>query len=108
MVDSGKRQRTSPIKDVASSGLQPASIPVVTFGLSLSVFFTISYALCILFYLLFPDVGSGHALLSLFLPWFTLLSWQGFFLGLIESFVLGWYVALVFGTLFNFFAARVR
>jgi hypothetical protein len=108
MVDSGKQHHASPIKDVASRESQPASIPVVTFGLSLSVFFTISYAFCILLYLLFPDVGSGHALLSLFLPWFKLLSWQSFFLGLIESLVLGWYVALVFGTLFNVFAARAR
>jgi hypothetical protein len=40
------------------------------------------------------------------LPGFTWLTWPSFFLGLVETFVFGWYVALVFGPLYNFFAAR--
>jgi hypothetical protein len=35
-----------------------------------------------------------------------LLSWQTFLLGLAESYAWGWYIALVFGPLYNFFAAR--
>jgi hypothetical protein len=39
-------------------------------------------------------------------PGFTWLNWPSFFLGLVETFAYGWYVALVFGPLYNFFAAR--
>lgn len=102
MVDTGKQQRGS----AAVLVTRPASIPVIAFGLSLSVTFLITYALCVVFYLFFPDAGSGHAVLSLFLPWFKLLSWQSFLLGLVESFALGWYVALIFAPLFNVFARR--
>lgn len=83
-------------------------IPVVPLGMSVSLFFVITYAACILFYLLFPELVRTHALLSLFLPGFQLLDWPSFFIGLAESFAYGWYVALIFGPLFNFFAARQR
>jgi hypothetical protein len=42
------------------------------------------------------------------LPGFTWLTWPSFLLGVVESFVYGWYVALIFGPLFNFFAARFK
>jgi ribosome-dependent ATPase len=32
---------------------------------------------------------------------------RGYFLGLLESFVWGWYIALVFGPLYNFFLRRM-
>ncbi len=83
-------------------------IPVVAFGMSLGGFFVISYLLCILLYLLFPSWIEGHAMLALLLPGFKLLNWPNFLLGLVESFGYGWYVALVFGPLYNFFAARFR
>jgi hypothetical protein len=70
-------------------------IPVVTFGFSLSLFLTISYVLCVVGYLLLPGLLINHSALAIFLP--------GFELG--ESFAWGWYVALVFAPLFNFFAA---
>ncbi len=88
---------------------QPAPlIPIVAFGLGLSCFFAVTYAICILGYLLIPGSFINHAVLSLFLPGFKLLDWPSFFLGLAESFAFGWYVALVFAPLYNFFAARFR
>jgi len=81
-------------------------IPITALGLSLSLFFVIAYVLCILFYLVIPDVGSGHKFLELMLPFFELLSWQSFLLGLVESFAFGWIIALVWGPLYNFFATR--
>src|SRR6266536_3307702 len=76
---------------------------VVTLGLSLSAFFAISYLICIAGYLLFPGVPVQHAALSIFLPGFELLNWRSFFLGLVESVLWGWYIAVVFGPLYNFF-----
>ena len=87
---------------------QPGAIPIVTLGLSLSLFFLISYLICIAGYLLFPGFPVQHAALSIFLPGFELLSWRSFFLGLIESFIWGWYIALVFGSLYNFFSRRIE
>jgi hypothetical protein len=81
-------------------------LPVVAFGLGLSAFLAISYVLCILGYLIAPGLPIKHEALAVFLPGFTLLSWQTFLLGLVESYAWGWYIALVFGPLYNYFAAR--
>jgi len=83
------------------------SISIVTLGLSLSVFFAISYVICIAGYLVFPGFPVQHEALSIFLPGFELLNWRAFFLGLVESFIWGWYIALVFGSLHNFFSRRL-
>jgi uncharacterized protein DUF5676 len=83
------------------------SVSIVTLGLSLSVFFAISYVICIIGYLVAPGFPVQHAALSIFLPGFALLTWRGFLLGLVESFIWGWYIALVFGSLHNFFSRRM-
>ena len=81
-------------------------IPVWAFGISLSVFLALTYALCALFLLLFPAFPVSHSFLGLFLPWFKPLGWFDLLNGLIEALVDGWYVALVFGMLYNFVVAR--
>jgi hypothetical protein len=80
-------------------------VPLVAFGLSLGLFLTITYVLCIGFDLLFPSEAM-HENWQRFLPGFIWLTWPSFLLGLIESFPYGWYVALVFCPFFNFFAAK--
>ena len=80
-------------------------IPVVALGWSLSLFLALSFVLCVLLGLLLPDFELHRPWLQ-FLPGFTWLTWPSFFLGLIESFAYGWYIALIFGPLFNFLAAR--
>jgi hypothetical protein len=80
-------------------------LPVVPLGLSLGIFLVVTYVLCIAFDLLFPGQAMYQSWLRL-LPGFTWLSWGSFLLGAAESFAYGWYVALVFGPLFNFFAAK--
>lgn len=81
-------------------------IPVFALGMGLSVFFAITYVFCVLGYIFFPSLPIEHSALATLLPGFTLLNWPSFFLGLFESFGWGWYVALVFAPLYNFFAAR--
>jgi hypothetical protein len=90
----------------ASAGTAHA-LPITVLGLGLSGFFTFSFVVCILGYLVWPNGPAQHASLSIFLPGFTLLSWQSFFLGLVESFIWGWYIAVVFGSIYNFFARRL-
>ena len=83
-------------------------ISVFVMGLSLSLFLLVSYVLCILGFFLLPGLAVQHSALAIFLPGFALLSWKTFILGAVESFAWGWYVAMVFCPLFNFFAARSK
>lgn len=80
-------------------------IPIFAFGMSLGVFLALTFAVCVVFDLLVPGQAMYQTWLQL-LPGFTWLSWQSFLLGLAESFAYGWYVALIFAPLYNFFAAR--
>ena len=80
-------------------------IPVFGLGMSLGLFFAITFSLCVAFDLLSPEMAMYETWFRL-LPGFTWLSWSSFFLGLLESFAYGWYIALVFAPLFNFFAAK--
>ncbi len=89
-----------------TSAHRAALIPVVPLGMGLGLFLVISYLACIVLYLIAPDMAAGHAMLALFLPGFKLLSWPSFFLGFVESFGYGWYIALIFAPLYNYFAAR--
>jgi hypothetical protein len=82
------------------------TISIKTLGQALSAFFIVSYTICIIGYLLFPSSPVKHESLAIFLPGFSLLTWHTFFLGLIESFIWGWYIALVFGPIYNFFLRR--
>lgn len=84
---------------------RPARIPVIAFGMSLGIFLAVTFVLCVLFDLWFPEAAMYETWLKL-LPGFTWLTWPSFFLGLAESFAYGWYIALIFGPLFNLFASR--
>ncbi len=90
-----------------TAGHRPALISIVPLGLALGLFLTIAYVACIVFYLIAPELAGGHAVLVLFLPGFKFLTWPSFFLGLIETFGYGWFVALIFGPLYNFFTLRL-
>ena len=80
-------------------------VPVMALGMSLGAFFSITFILCVLFDLWFPEFAM-NAVWSPLLPGFAWISWPSFVVGLIETFAYGWYVALVFGPLYNFFSSR--
>lgn len=77
----------------------------VAAGHATSIFLIVSYVLCVLFDLLFPGMAMYEAWEPL-LPGFTWLSWPSFFLGLIESYAWGWYIAVVWVPLYGRFAPR--
>jgi hypothetical protein len=74
--------------------------------MSLGLFLVISYVLCVLYGLVISDQGM-HQFLAAVLPGFTWLTFPSFILGLIESFAYGWYAAIVFVPLYNWFSARL-
>ncbi len=81
-------------------------LALIPLGLSISGLFVISYVFCLALGLIWWDGGLHQPWLQ-FLPGFTWISWRSFFIGLVESFAYGWYVALVFAPLFNFCNAQL-
>jgi hypothetical protein len=77
-------------------------LPIAATGMSLGLFISITYVLSVLFDLWLPQFAMNSTWAPL-LPGFT---WTSFLIGLVETFAYGWYVALLFVPLFNFFAYR--
>ena len=82
-------------------------IAIVPLGLTLSLFLIITYVVCVIYGLLGFQQGI-HQLLFQIIPGFTWITWPSFFIGLFWNFVWGWYIALVFAPLFNFFSAQMQ
>lgn len=80
-------------------------IPVVALGMALASFFAITFVICVLFDLWFPSLAMYPAWAP-FLPGFTWISLPSFALGFVEAFAYGWYIAAIFGPLYNFFAQK--
>lgn len=74
-------------------------------GLALGSFLALSFVLCVIWDLLIPGQAMYQSWMQL-LPGFIWLTWGSFFLGLVESFLYGIYVGVVFVPLYNFFSAR--
>ena len=94
----GRSGTSLPVRSVSQ-------IPVVALGMGLGSFLAITFVLCVLFDLWFPVLAMNPVWAPL-LPGFIWINWSSFLLGLIEAFAYGWYIALVFVPLYNFFAAR--
>lgn len=75
-------------------------------GWSLGCWAAISFVVCVIWGLVTPEALHMHAFLEQILPAFKWLTWWGFLLGLVESFLYGFYAAIVFVPLHNFFARR--
>ena len=74
-------------------------------GHATSLFLAISFTLCVVFDLLFPDYAMYSSWQAL-VPGFVWLSWKSFFIGLIETWAYGWYFALIWVPIYNFVALR--
>ena len=80
-------------------------LSVVALGMGLGSFFALTFVLCVLFDLWFPDLAMNTVWAPL-LPGFNWISWPSFGLGLIETFSYGWYVAVLFVPLYNYFSSK--
>ncbi|RMF59184.1 MAG: hypothetical protein D6748_07000 [Calditrichaeota bacterium] len=76
---------------------------IKTLSLSLGLFFSLSFVLCVLYGLLTPSSLHMHPFLEAVLPGFRWISIGSFLLGLIESFLWGIYIGMVFTPIYNFF-----
>tara|TARA_R110001592_G_scaffold85502_6_gene252763 strand:- start:2565 stop:2825 length:261 start_codon:yes stop_codon:yes gene_type:complete len=82
-------------------------ISLVAFGHATSLFLVISFTLCVIFGLLFPHQAMYPVWLQL-LPGFEWISWKSFFLGIVESYFYGWFIALVWGPIYNVAGSKSR
>lgn len=80
-------------------------VSLLAVGHATSVLLAISFTLCVIFDLLFPDYAMYKTWQAL-VPGFEWLSWKSFFLGLIESYAYGWYFALIWVPVYNFVSAK--
>ena len=80
-------------------------ISLTAVGHATSLFLAITFALCVAFDLAFPQHAMYEAWRKL-LPGFEWINWQSFLLGAVESYGYGWYFALIWVPLYNFFANR--
>lgn len=82
-----------------------SGISLFAVGHATSIFLAVTFAVCVGFDLLFPSHAMYQSWQKL-LPGFEWISAKSFTVGLIESYGYGWYVALIWVPLYNFFAAR--
>ena len=80
---------------------QPRRIAIVRLGTALGLFLSVTFVLCVLFDLWLPAYAMNSVWAAL-LPGFTWITWPSLFLGIAETFAYGWYIALLFGGIYNF------
>lgn len=74
-------------------------------GHATSLTLAISFTLCVVFDLAFPEHAMYESWQNL-LPGFEWISWRSFLLGLAESYGYGWYFTLIWVPLYNYFSHR--
>ena len=75
---------------------------------SLGIFMAITFILCVLYGLVVPQRLHGMSdFLEAVLPAFRWLTFGGFLLGIVESFLYGAYVGIVFVPIYNFLSKKI-
>jgi len=73
---------------------------------SLGIWTTITFLVCVIYGLVTPQSLRMSGFLEMMLPAFKWLTWWGFLLGLVESFLYGVYAGLVFCPIYNLLHRR--
>jgi hypothetical protein len=86
--------------------MSPLNWKVMTW--SLGLFGAVSFVLCVIYGLIVPKALHSVQFLEMVLPGFQWLSPGSFVLALVESFLWGVYLGLVYTPIYNFVAHRCR
>ena len=78
---------------------------IIVLGNTASLFLLVSYVLCVGFGLLFPAYQMQEAWAQL-LPGFVWLTPIGFLFGLLGSYAYGWFIAIIWVPLHEYFESR--
>lgn len=79
---------------------------IVPVGHALSLFLAITFTLCVLWGLLTPQAMHMHRAWEPLMPGFHWISLPAYLIGLVWAYFYGWYAALVFVPLYNFFNGK--
>lgn len=80
-----------------------AGLRIFPLGNSLSLVLAISYLLCVGFGLMAPESMRMYLAWAPLLPGFEWLTLPGFIIGLVEAYLYGWYLAVLFVPLYRWF-----
>ncbi len=80
---------------------------IIVVGHATSLFLVVSYILCVGFCLLFPAYQMHMAWAPLF-PGFEWLTPSGFAFGLLDSYVYGWFIAIIWIPRHEYFDQRTQ
>ena len=83
------------------------SLSLKAVGHATSLFLAITFVLCVCFDLLFPSRAMYQSWQAL-LPGFHWISWRSFLLGVVESYLYGWYATLIWVPIYNVSAQREK
>lgn len=92
-------------QDTQPRASDASRLPIAVMGWSLGGFLALSFTVCVAWALIFPSATMYQSWLPL-LPGVSWISLPSFILGLFETVLWGWYIAVVFGTIFNAVNAR--
>jgi len=76
-------------------------------GHATSLFLAVTFLICVSFDVIFPQ----HAMFQVWqdlLPGFEIKNWKTFFVGLIEAYAYGWYIAVIWVPLYNYFSSSKK
>ena len=73
---------------------------------ALGIWFAVTFVLCVIYGLVTPQALRMSDFLEMVLPAFRWLTWWGFLLGLVESFLYGAYAGLVYCPIYNWLYRR--
>jgi hypothetical protein len=73
---------------------------------ALGLWAAVSFVLCVIWGMVTPESLHMHQFLEMVLPAFKWLTWWGFLLGLVESFLWGFYAGIVFVPIYNLLKRR--
>jgi len=76
-------------------------------GHATSLFLAITFVLCVGFDLVFPSRAMYQSWQAM-LPGFSWISWRSFLLGVVESYVYGWYATLIWVPIYNVSVQREK
>ena len=79
---------------------------IIPVGNALSLFLAFTFTVCIVWGLFAPASMHMHAAWEPLLPGFNFISLPSFLIGLVETYLYGWYAAIVFVPLYNLFEKK--
>ena len=74
---------------------------------ALGLWAAVTFVVCVIYGLITPQSLHMQALLEQLLPAYKWLTWWGFLLGLVESFLYGAYAGIVYVPIYNWLARRL-